>query len=619
MLFTFIVIVLTAAFFVWGRIRSDIVALCAMLLLMLSHTLTTEEALSGFSNNIVIMMAALFIVGGGIFQTGLAKMISTKILKLAGKSELKLFMLLMLVTAAIGSFVSNTGTVALMLPIVISLASAANTNPRRLLMPLAFASSMGGLMTLIGTPPNMIINSALINAGYEGLSFFSFLPVGLITLGIGLLFLWPATRLLVKETGNKDETKKKGKSLSELAHEYQLVENLHRIKISDDRHFAGKMLKDLDITQKYNITVIGVQSAAAAASRFQRRIIDQQIPGPETILRKDDVVFVFGDREDVEAFVQDTSIVLVDFTQTENEGFAKKEDMVFSQMGIAEVVLMSNSKMVDKKVRESDFRSRYNVTILGIQRNNEYILHDVKDAKMHAGDVLLAQGKWTDIAKMHDKEDSWVVIGEPMEQASKVPLSNKAPIAAAIMVLMVLAMTLNIVAPVTATLIAAVMMILTGCLRSVEAAYKTINWESIVMFAAMIPLSIAMEKTGASAMIAETIVSTLSPFGTLAVLAGIYLATMTLTMFISNTATAILFAPIAVGAAQTLGVNPTPFLFAVTVAASMCLASPFSTPPNALVMSAGRYTFMDYVKVGLPLQIIYAIVMILVLPLLFPF
>ena len=212
------------------------------------------------------------------------------------------------------------------------------------------------------------------------------------------------------------------------------------------------------------------------------------------------------------------------------------------------------------------------------------------------------------------------MVGRPLEEAAKVTLDYKAPLAAGIMLLMVAAMMFDFipVAPVTAVMIAALLMVITGCFRNVEAAYKTINWESIVLIAAMMPMSTALEKTGVSALISQTLVDGLGSFGPIALMAGIYFTTSLMTMFISNTATAVLLAPIALSSAVAIGVSPVPFLIAVAVAASMCFASPFSTPPNALVMPAGQYTFMDYVKVGLPLQIIMAIVMIFVLPLLFP-
>jgi di/tricarboxylate transporter len=277
--------------------------------------------------------------------------------------------------------------------------------------------------------------------------------------------------------------------------------------------------------------------------------------------------------------------------------------------------------MINRTIIEAGFRSKFSVNVLGIRRKQDYILNDLGQQKMQDGDVLLVQGAWKDIARMKSESSNWVVLGEPLEAAAKVTLDYKAPIAALIMIAMIVMMVVDSipVAPVTAVLLAAVMMVITGCVRSVEAAYKTINWQTIVLFAAMLPMSIALEKTGVSEMISGAIVTGLGGSGPRLLMAGIYAATSVMTIFISNTVTAVLMAPIALQCAMQIGVSPVPFMFAVTVAASMCFASPFSTPPNALVMSAGQYTFMDYVKVGLPLQILMGVVMVIVLPLLFPF
>jgi len=231
------------------------------------------------------------------------------------------------------------------------------------------------------------------------------------------------------------------------------------------------------------------------------------------------------------------------------------------------------------------------------------------------------QGTWANIARLSEDQSEWVVLGQPLAEAAKVTLNHKAPVAAIIMIGMVIAMMFDFIpiAPVTAVIIAALLMVLTGCFRNVEEAYKTINWESIVLIAAMMPMSLALEKTGVSNLVSNSLVNGLGSYGPYILMAGIYFATSLMTMFISNTATAVLMAPIALSAAIQMGISPYPFLFAVTVAASMCFASPFSTPPNALVMNPGHYTFMDYIKVGLPLQIIMGIVMIFALPLIFPF
>ena len=619
MVITLIILVLSAVFFMSGKVRSDLVALCALISLLIFQILTPEEALSGFSNSVVIMMVGWFVVGGAIFQTGLAKMISSKILKLAGKSELRLFLLVMLVTSAIGAFVSNTGTVALMLPIVVSLAVSAGMNPSRLLMPLAFASSMGGMMTLIGTPPNLVIQNALTSAGFEPLSFFSFLPVGLICVTIGTLVLMPLTKWFLSKKGKIQEVNASGKSLNQLVKEYGLSSNLFRLRADTSSLLVGKTIIDLDVRRKYGLNILEVRRGDISQNRFLKTIT-QKLAEPDTVMQEQDVLYVTGEVESVERFAEDYLLEMLDGHTTE-EAAKANNSLDFYDIGIAEIVLMPSSNLANRTVKDADLRGKFNVNVLGIRRKKEYILQDLGNEKMHSGDVLLVQGTWQDIARLSKEDADWVVLGQPLNEAAKVTLDYKAPVAAAIMVLMVVMMVFDFipVAPVTAVMIAGVLMVITGCFRNVEAAYKTINWETIVLFAGMLPMSLALEKTGASEYISNSLVTGLGSYGPIVLMAGIYFTTSLMTMFISNTVTAVLMAPIALQSALQIGVSPVPFLFAVTVAASMCFASPFSTPPNALVMPAGQYTFMDYIKVGLPLQVIMGIVMVFALPLLFPF
>ena len=620
MYITLTILVLSAIFFMNGKIRSDVVALCALVLLLVFQILTPEEALSGFSNSIVIMMVGLFVVGGAIFQTGLAKMISAKILRMAGKSELKLFILVMLVTAAIGAFVSNTGTVALMLPIVVSLALSANMNASRLLMPLAFASSMGGMMTLIGTPPNLVIQNTLTENGYAPLSFFSFTPVGIICVLTGIIVLIPLSKIFLSKKGQNNNNKtNRNKSLNELVKEYQLADNLFRIKVNPKSPVIGKNVVELDIRKKYGLNVLEVRRISQSQSRFLKSV--NQKLATDTTLQSEDVIYVMGDFDRIHQIAQELDLYIIDSHTTEESGKNKGNSLDFYDIGIAEILLMPNSRLINQSVKDAGFRDKYNLNVLGIRRKKEYILHDIKDEKIHSGDVLLVQGTWNDIARLSEDQSEWVVLGQPLTEAAKVTLDYKAPVAAAIMVLMIAAMMFDFIpiAPVTAVMIAGLLMVLTGCFRNVESAYKTINWESIVLIAAMLPMSLALEKTGASKVISHSLVTGLGQYGPVILLAGVYFTTSLMTMFISNTATAVLLAPIAMQSAIGIGVSPYPFLFAVTVAASMCFASPFSTPPNALVMPAGQYTFMDYVKVGLPLQIIIGVIMIFTLPLIFPF
>ena len=618
MLATLIILLVTAVLLVWGKIRSDIIALCSLLALVLTNVLTPAEALAGFSNPVVIMIAALFVVGGAITKTGLAEVVSNRLLKLAGDSNYKLFILVILVTALIGTFLSNTGTVAMLMPIVVSMAAKSKANVSRLLMPMAYASSIGGMMTLIGTPPTLIMHNTLIEAGYEGLQFFTTLPVGLILLFFGILLLWPLTKMLDKK-GKRDQADGETtvKSPEQLANDYNVIDNLYRVVVQKGSSIVGKKLADIDITKCYSLIISEIRiRMISSISRSARSFI----PEASTVLAENNVLYIIGDFKDVLRFVKEKNLAFLDSQidkQVERPKFGGK--FKFNEIGMAEVVILKNSRLHNRTVRESEFRSNYNVSILGIQRNDRHIIQDIKDVKMQSGDMLLVQGTWEDIDRLSRLENEIVVIGQPETEASKITLNHKAPYAAIILLLMVLAMVFNWFPPVIAVLLAAVFMVLGGCFRTVRDAYRTINWESVVLFAGMMPLATAMEKTGTSALVTNSIVDMVGSFGPYAVLAGIMLATSTLTMFISNTATAILFAPIGLQAALSTGVSPYPFLIGVAVAASMCLASPFSTPPNAMVMSAGKYNFMDYIKVGLPLQLFFLVLMILFLPIIFPF
>ena len=613
---TLTILIITTILFINGRIRADIVALCALIALVISGILTPQEALSGFSNSVVIMMVGLFVVGGAIFKTGLAKIISSKIVSLAGNNELKLFLLVMLVTSFIGGFVSNTGTIALMLPIVISMAAKSEISPARFLMPLAFASSMGGMLTLIGTPPNLVIQEELFKAGYHDITFFSFVPVGIICITAGILVLIPLSRIfLVKK--NTEKNKNKQTTSKDLARKYQLSDNLYRILVPQHALVCNKKLIDLYITDKYNVSILEVRRSPSVSGFFMKTV-NQKIAGPDLALKANDILYAFGAFDDIELFVKENRLQLAEAQTSEYTGELPSDKLRIREIGIAEVLVLPESKLVNKLVKESNFRANYSVNILGIGRKKEYILN-IKDVKFHAGDVLLVQGTWDNIGLLSQEENEWVVIGHPMEEAAKVTLDYKAPLAAGIMLLMIVSLVFNVFPPVISVLTAAILTILTGCFRTTEEAYKTINWESIILIGAMIPMALAFEKTGFSELISGSLVTGLKDFGPYALLAGIYLTTSMLTMVISNTAVAVLVAPIAMQTALAIELSPYPFLMVVTIGASMCFASPFSTPPNALVMSVGKYAFKDYVKVGLPLQIMMGIIMIVVVPLLFPF
>ena len=615
--------------FIWGRVRADIVALTALAALLVLGILTPAEALAGFSSPIVIMMIGLFVVGGAIMQTGLAKLTGNKLMALSRGNETVTFLLVMMVTSFIGAFVSNTGTVALMMPIIMSLAAGSGMQSSRFLMPLAFAGSLGGMLTLIGTPPNLVIDEVLTEAGFKPLAFFSFFPVGIIVIAIGIIVLMPLSKIFLSQKQN-GKKKKNGKSLDDLVDEYQLLDNLHRYIVPSKRTAAaidengqmmdivGKTLKDLSIQKKYGVSIIEIRNEKKSRLGLVKDV-NQNMAKSSSTIAVHDTLYIIGDEEKIERFAQDYDLRKM-----------KDVKIDFYDLGLTEIVVMPTSNFAGLRIGDANLRKRFGINVLGVKRGGsssdgkvgkEYITDNLIATRLHVGDMLLVQGEWTNLAHLTADTTNWVVLDQPEKTADKVLLDYKAPVAAAIMLLMIAMMVFDFipVAPVTAVIIAGLLTVFAGCFRNVEAAYKTINWESIVLIAAMMPMSTALEKTGASALVSQGLVDCLGSMGPTALLAGIYFTTSLMTMFISNTATAVLMAPIALVAAQQVGVSPYSFLFAVTLGASMCFASPFSTPPNALVMKAGGYTFMDYVKVGLPLQIIIGVVMTFVLPLLFPY
>ena len=629
MTITLIILIITVAMFIWGRVRADIVALTALAALLVLGILTPAEALAGFSSPIVIMMIGLFVVGGAIMQTGLAKLTGNKLMALSRGNETVTFLLVMLVTSFIGAFVSNTGTVALMMPIIMSLAAGSGMQSSRFLMPLAFAGSLGGMLTLIGTPPNLVIDEVLTEAGFKPLAFFSFFPVGIIVIAIGIIVLMPLSKIFLSKKLN-GKKKSNRKSLDDLVDEYQLLDNLHRYIVPSKRTAAaidengqmmdivGKTLKDLSIQKKYGVSIIEIRNEKKSRLGLVKDV-NQNMAKSSSTIAVHDTLYIMGDEEKIERFAQDYDLRKM-----------KDVKIDFYDLGLTEIVVMPTSNFAGLRIGDANLRKRFGINVLGVKRGGsssdgkvgkEYITDNLIATRLHVGDMLLVQGEWTNLTHLTADTTNWVVLDQPEKTADKVLLDYKAPVAAAIMLLMIAMMVFDFipVAPVTAVIIAGLLTVFAGCFRNVEAAYKTINWESIVLIAAMMPMSTALEKTGASALVSQGLVDSLGSMGPTALLAGIYFTTSLMTMFISNTATAVLMAPIALVAARQVGVSPYSFLFAVTLGASMCFASPFSTPPNALVMKAGGYTFMDYVKVGLPLQIIIGVVMTFVLPLLFPY
>lgn len=611
--FTFIILGVTILFFMTNRLRGDLVALMALLAFVILGILTPAEALAGFSNSVVIMIAGLFVIGAGILRTGLASMAGNLLLKWSGDSELKLFILLLVIVASVGAFMSNTGTVALMLPIVVSIAMSINVSPSKFLMPLSYIASMSGLMTLIASPPNLIVSQILVDNGYEKLGFFTITPIGIIATITVIVYLVVIRNTLLPNEQNRSQLDVNYKlSPKKLAKDYAINDKMFRIVVPVDSPIIGKALADLKLPATYHIYVMKIQRRASEGINLLSMTY-QEMAGPTSVIHENDVLYVQGIAPNVEDFVMENGLqleMLRDHDMTE---------LISKKIGVAEVLLTPTSRLIGETISKISFREKYNLNILGINRKGAYVLQDMAQQKLRFGDAILVQGTWEDIDLLSRETQDVVVVGQPREHAGLAAANGKAWIAGLIMLLVVGFMVFEVFDAVISVLIGAVLMIITGCLRNMDDAYNKMNFESIVLVAAMLPMATALEKTGGMTVLSNAIVDVLGEFGPYGVLIGVYVLTVIFGQFISNTATAVLFAPIAMTAAITMDANPYTFMMAVAAASGMAFATPIASPTNSLVMTAGGYKFIDFMKVGIPLQVIMCIVMMLVVPLLFPF
>lgn len=610
---TFFILVITVGLFMTNRLRGDLVALIGLLAFVVIGILTPAEALAGFSNSVVIMIAGLFVVGAGILRTGLAGMAGNLLLKWSGDSERKLFILLLVIVAIVGAFMSNTGTVALMLPIVVSIAVSINVSPSKFLMPLSYIASMSGLMTLIASPPNLIVSQLLEENGYEKLGFFTITPIGIIATITVIIYLVVVRNILLPTEQNHTQSDAGYKlSPKKIAREYALEDKMFRVAVSAGSPLIGRALADLKLPAKYHIYVMKIQRRASESLSLLAMTY-QEMAGPTSTIQENDELYIQGLASDVENFVLDNGLILEMMTDKD------LKELISKKIGVAEVLLTPSSRLIGESVGKIGFREKYNVNILGINRKGTYLLQDMAQQRLRFGDAILVQGAWEEIDVLSRETQDVVVIGQPHEQAGLAAASGKAWIAGLIMVLIVGLMVFDVFDAVISVLIGAVLMIITGCLRNMDDAYRKMNFESIVLVAAMLPMATALEKTGGMTLLSHAIIDVLGGFGSYGVLMGVYVLTVIFGQFVSNTATAVLFAPIAMTAAIAMNANPYTFMMAVAAASGMAFAAPIASPTNSLVMTAGDYRFIDFVKVGIPLQVIMFVVMMIIVPLLFPF
>ena len=597
-LFVFIVLAITIALFASELLPLDVVAVLVVLALMLSHVLSPAEALSGFGDPLVLLIAGMFVIGEGLYRTGVAFRISAWVMEVAGTSEARLLVMLMLAVAVSSAFMSSIGTVSIFIPVAINLAAKINRSPARLLMPIAVASLIGGMLTLIGTPPNLVVATALSRNHLAPFGFFAFTPIGFLVLvvGIGYMATWGG-RLLPR--GNSEEEKPPSRlSLRDLTDAYELTDQLHYLGIEKTSLLKNQTVDQAGVRPRYGLTIIGLERRG--------RVMPVT---PKTESHEDDRIFVIGSAERVKVFSQSENLSPLAMGE-------KQRRLVAQELGLVEVLLSPRSRLIGSTLSETHFRERYGLSVLGILRLGKPLKEDLVEVPLAFGDSLLLGGGWRQIDLLQAEHNDFLVLTIPPEMSEVAPERAKALRALIIVGIMLILMTFNLMPSVAAVLLAALAMVLAGCL-GMKDAYNCINWQSLVLVAGMLPMAHALDKTGGVQLIVKQ-VTHLGEFGPLTLMVGLFVITSGLSQVISNAATAVLLAPIALGSAEMLGVSPYPLLMIVAIAASTSFATPMGSPVNTLILGPGGYHFNDFLKVGLPLIVLSMIVTLLTVPLIFP-
>ncbi|EAR4224000.1 SLC13 family permease [Salmonella enterica] len=590
--------------FATGKVRMDAVALFVIVAFVLSGTLTLPEAFSGFSDPNVILIAALFIIGDGLVRTGVATVVGTWLVKMAGSSEIKMLVLLMITVAGLGAFMSSTGVVAIFIPVVLSVSMHMRTSPSRLMMPLSFAGLISGMMTLVATPPNLVVNSELLREGLHGFSFFSVTPLGVVVLALGIVYMLVMRFMLKGDAPGQQAGKRR--TFRDLIREYRLTGRARRLAIRPGSPMVGQRLDDLKLRERYGANVIGVERWR----RFRRVIVN--VNGVSEFRARDVLLIDMSAAEvDLREFCAEQ---LLEPMVLRGEYFSDQA----LDVGMAEISLIPESELIGKSVREIAFRTRYGLNVVGLKRDGVALEGSLADEPLLMGDIILVVGNWKLISQLGQKGRDFVVLNMPVEVSEASPAHSQAPHAIFCLVLMVALMLTDEIPNPIAAIIACLLMGKFRCIDA-ESAYKAIHWPSIILIVGMMPFALALQKTGGVSLVVQGLMDIGGGYGPYMMLGCLFVLCAAIGLFISNTATAVLMAPIALAAAKSMGVSPYPFAMAVAMAASAAFMTPVSSPVNTLVLGPGNYSFSDFVKLGVPFTLIVMAVCIVMIPMLFPF
>jgi di/tricarboxylate transporter len=590
--------------FVINKPRMDAVALIMLVLLPFTGVVTMGEALAGFSDPNIVLIAALFVIGEGLVRTGVAQRLGDWLTATAGASETRLLVLLMLAVGILGSVMSSTGVIAIFIPVALRIAQSTGMAASRLMMPMSVAALISGMMTLVGTAPNLVVNSELTRQGADGFQFFSFTPFGVPILALGILYMLFARRWLSAKSGGGSSSNRRP-SLRDWVQEYNLADREHRVRVTDESPLVGKTVGDIDLRNDSGASIIAIERR----HRASRKLIS---PSPNTEILADDILLVDFFRADTPIGSMRDKYAL-EMLPLSGEYFTDRSQ----EIGMAEVMLGADSDLSDKTVVESRIRTRHGVSVIGMRRGNLAHTGKLLDEKLRVGDTLLVIGTWKRIRSLQSNSSQLVVLNLPAEMDEVLPASRKAPQAVACLLLMVGLMISGIVPNVQAALIAGLLM---GALRCIDfnSAYRSIHWKSLILIVGMLPFSLALQRTGGVDLAADGMMAVIGGAGTYVVLGSIFLITAMLGLFISNTATAVLMAPVALAIAKDMNASPYPFAMIVALAASTAFMTPISSPVNTLVVGPGNYKFGDFVKVGVPFSLVVMVVSVILVPLLMP-
>ena len=580
--------------FVWNRIPVVLVAIGTALALFATGVLDLGQSLAGFGDPAVIFIASLFVVSAGLDATGVTAWAGQLLINQAGQSRVRLLVLTSVLVALLTALISLNGAVAALLPVVIVTAIRVGRSPSQLLMPLVFAAHAGSLLALTGTPVNVLVSEAAVDAGGAPFGFFEFAIVGIpLLLGTIAIVVLFGQRLL-PERGGRTIPADLSKHARTLVEQYRLDDGLFQLRVRPQSPYVGSLPAGVNLTDYAGLTLVTIQ-AGDGGGPVRRNAI---APG--------DILIVRGSAETVGSLASDKVLA---FRMEDAPGVT---DTLFNRTsGLAEVVIPPRSGMIGQKVFPGMVTPSGNLVILAVQRRGESLGPD--ETVLSAGDMLLLQGTWKALDEHLDDPDVLVVDSPELVRRQAVPMGTGAKEASAVLVAMVIVLATGIVPSVIAGLVAACAIVLLGVL-TVEQAYRAINWTTVILVAAMIPLSTAMDTSGAAKLMAGALIHLVGDAGPYALLAGLFVLTAILGQLISNTATALIVIPIAVAAATELGVSTRPVLMSVAVASAAAFLTPVATPVNLMVMGPGGYLFGDYWKLGLPLLLLFFVVATFLVP-----